>query len=196
MFTGIVQDLGVVDKIEKRSSRMRLIIKSSLERGDMRIGDSICVNGACLTMTVVNMPRFEADVSSETMKRTNLGKLRAGEKVNLELALRPIDRFGGHIVQGHVDGAGTIRGIRKAGEDLIMRISYPLPLRDLFVEKGSVALDGISLTVSNLGRGWIEVAFIPYTLKNTTISSWKVGDKVNIEADLLGKYLKKWYRKG
>ncbi len=196
MFTGIVQDLGVVDKIEKRSSGMKLRIKSSFESGMLRIGDSICLNGACLTITEMNAPRFEADVSAETMQRTTLGKLRMGKKVNLELALRLEDRFGGHIVQGHVDATGVIRGIRKAGDDVIVRVSYPSALQDFFVEKGSVALDGVSLTISNLGRDWIEAKVIPFTLQNTTISSWKVGDRVNIEVDFFGKYLKKWYGKG
>ncbi len=196
MFTGIVQDLGVVDKIERRSTGMKLKIKSSFRSGEINIGDSVCVNGACLTISQIRDAGFEVDISAETLKRSTLERTHRGERVNLELALRPTDRFGGHIVQGHVDGTGTIRSIAKAGEDTTMRVSYPSSLRDLFVEKGSVALNGVSLTISNLGREWIEVTFIPYTLQNTTVSSWKVGNKVNIEADLLGKYLKKWYGKG
>lgn len=196
MFTGIVQDLGVVDRIEKHSLRMKLGIKSSFSHADLKRGDSICVNGACLTVTGIQSSRFEADVSGETLKRTNLGILRIGEKVNLELAMKAGDRFGGHIVQGHVDGTGVVRRIKKTGEDIILRLSHPSDLHDLFIEKGSIALDGISLTLSKLGQGWIEVTAIPFTIQNTTLGSWKIGSKVNIEADLFGKYLKKWHGKG
>ena len=196
MFTGIVQDLGVVDKIEKRHSEMKLKIKTSFKSEDVKVGDSICINGACLTVSRTSLSGFQADVSRETLAKTNLGELHVGSKVHLELALRAGDRFGGHIVQGHVDGTGTIRRIRKIGHDLIVRVSYPSYLDDLFVGKGSVALDGVSLTISELGRGWLEVTLIPFTLQNTLLASLKVGGKINIEADLIGKYLKKWHGKG
>ncbi len=196
MFTGIVQDLGIVDKIEKLHSGMKLKVKTSFDGDDIKVGDSVCINGSCLTVSHLDLPSFETDVSRETLMITNLGELRPGRKVHLELALRPQDRFGGHIVLGHVDGIGIVKRIRRLGNDLIVRTSYPSFLDDLFVKKGSVALDGVSLTISELGKSWLEVTLIPFTLKNTTLSSIKVGDKINIEADLIGKYLKKWYKRG
>ncbi|MEW5806660.1 MAG: riboflavin synthase [Acidobacteriota bacterium] len=191
MFTGLVQDVGTIDRIFRSGNHVRLRINSSFKEGDMRTGDSINVNGACLTVEKWDVPFLEAHVSRETMTRTNLPDLREGEKVNLELAMRPADRFGGHIVQGHVDSTGKVRSMTKSGDDMILRISCPSSLMGYIVDKGSISINGVSLTVSRMGRGWFELTLIPHTLRNTNLQSLRTGARVNIETDIIGKYIKK-----
>lgn len=195
MFTGIVQETGTVDRIVRSGSRLRLRIRSSFKEGEIRTGDSVNVNGACLTVETGTPPLFEVHVSRETMMRTTLSGLREGEKVNLELAMRAGDRFGGHMVQGHVDGTGKVVRISRSGEDTVLRVSHPDHLGEFVVEKGSVSMNGVSLTVSAQRKSWFEVTLIPHTLKNTNLSSLKVGYRVNIETDILGKYMKKFLEK-
>lgn len=191
MFTGIVQDVGTIGRISRMKGHALMRIKTSLGKGDVRRGESINVNGACLTVERVDEQSFEAHISRETMSRTTFGHLKAGDRVNLERAMEAGDRFGGHFVQGHIDATGIVRKIKRSGEDVILRIECPCSLEQLFVEKGSVSIDGVSLTISALGRGWLEVTLVPYTMANTNLSSLRTGRRVNVEADVLGKYVKK-----
>ncbi len=196
MFTGIVQDIGTIDKISRVRGTLRMRIKSSFQEGAIREGDSINVNGACLTAEKVTENCFEAYVSRETMMRTNFSSLRERERVNLERSMEIGDRFGGHIVQGHVDAVGTVKKIIQRDNDTVVRISWPADMEGLSVEKGSVSINGASLTISAIGRGWIEVTLVPYTIKNTNLSMLKGGHRVNIEADIVGKYIQKYQEMG
>ena len=188
MFTGIVQDIGTIDTIIRSKGGLIMRIKTLFKDEVLAEGESINVNGACLTVEKAEHLSFQAYVSGETMARSNLASLKKGDRVNLERAMKAGDRFGGHIVQGHIDSTGTVRKIARRGGDVILRVSHPASLEGLFVEKGSVALDGVSLTVSGIGKGWIEVNQVPYTLANTTLRKLRMGQKLNIEADILGKY--------
>ncbi|MBI5026060.1 MAG: riboflavin synthase [Nitrospirae bacterium] len=190
MFTGLVECSGEVSSIKKTPTCARLVVKADLGR-DVKIGDSIAVNGVCLT--VVNSDSGIAfDISPETMKSTNLGNLKVRDKVNLERALTPTDRLGGHIVTGHVDAAGTIMERRQTGEYTYYRIEVPEGVMRYLVKKGSVAVDGISLTVVSLDETSFTVAIIPHTMEVTNIGDKTAGDTVNIEADILGKYVERF----
>ncbi|MFA4030021.1 MAG: hypothetical protein GDYSWBUE_001409 [Candidatus Fervidibacterota bacterium] len=191
MFTGIVEEVGQVVAVERMGGGARLTISASVVMDDLKVGDSICVNGACLTVTRRSASRFQVDVMEETMLRTNLAFLRVGDKVNLERALKATDRLGGHFVQGHVDGTGVIAGIQRMHRSWVMKINCDEALTRFMVPKGSVAVDGVSLTTVDCGSGWFTVALIPHTLSATTLGMRRVGDVVNIEVDLLAKYLHK-----
>ncbi|MCH7842866.1 MAG: riboflavin synthase [Chloroflexi bacterium] len=185
MFTGIVEEVGVVAKISGNA----MTVRASKVTGDLKLGDSIAVNGACLTAVSCGRSEFSVDLTPETMRRTSLGQLSVGRPVNLERALLASDRMGGHIVQGHVDGTGRVMSTKPEGDSIIFRIRVPKRLNRYIVEKGFVAVDGISLTVVKRGASSFTLAVIPYTLNNTNLASLSVGDRVNLEADILAKYI-------
>ena len=185
MFTGIVEEVGVVAKISGNA----MTVRASKVLEDVKLGDSIAVNGACLTAVDFSRSEFSVDLSPETMRRTSLGQFSVGGPVNLERALLASDRMGGHIVQGHVDGTGRVMSINADGDSIIFRIRVPKRLNRYIVEKGFVAVDGISLTVVKRGASSFTLAVIPYTLENTNLSAVSVGDRVNLEADILAKYV-------
>jgi riboflavin synthase len=194
MFTGIVAELGEVAGVEQRGDAARLTIRGSTE--GVSPGDSIAVNGVCLTVTGILDGTFTADVMGETLGRSSLGTLGAGAPVNLERSVRVADRLGGHLVQGHVDGTGTIISRSSAEHWDQVRISLPASLSRYLVHKGSIAVDGISLTVSALGRPgpedtWFEVCLIPETLKRTTMGVRQPGEVVNLEVDVIAKYVER-----
>ena len=185
MFTGIVEELGVVGKISNNA----MTVQASKVTEDLKLGDSIAVNGTCLTAVNFSRTKFSVDLSPETMRRTSLGQLSEGSPVNLERALLASDRMGGHIVQGHVDGTGRVLSSRVDGDSIIFRVRVPKRLNPYIVEKGFIAVDGISLTVVKRGASSFTLAVIPYTLKNTSLASVSIGDRVNLEADILAKYV-------
>ncbi len=189
MFTGIIEGLGVIRSTRQVSGGMRISIDTGFDLGDTRIGDSIAVNGVCLTATSVSEKHFDADASPETMTKTTLGDLKIGTRVNLERALRFTDRLGGHLVTGHIDGTGIIRDKQKAGNALIFTFGVNADLSAYMVSKGSVAIDGISLTINRCGRDFFEVSIIPHTAGMTTLGFRRAGDVVNIETDIIGKYV-------
>ena len=190
MFTGLIADMGVVEGVEAGAGGARLRIRSALAV-ELSAGDSVAVNGACLTAASVNGEVFEADVMNQTLEHTSLGPLRAGDRVNLELPLRAADRLGGHIVQGHVDGTGEVAEVSEDGLARRLVIEVPEELRRYVVERGSVTVDGVSLTVSALTDSGFEVSLIPETLERTTLGSAAPGRPVNLEVDLLAKYVEK-----
>lgn len=189
MFTGIIEEMGIVKSIKSKV----ITIEANKIFDDLQLGDSVAVNGACLTVSSFSNKIFNADITSETLSRTNLGGLKSGFKVNLERALTLNRRLGGHIVSGHVDGVGIIKNISKDSEDIELIIECPANLMKYIIEKGSVAVDGISLTVAKVdnNKNSFSVAIIPHTLKETVLYYKKAGDKVNIENDIIGKYVEK-----
>jgi len=189
MFTGLIEEVGVVERMRQHDGVEQLAIKGEGAVAGLAIGQSIAVDGTCLTVTSVEHNLFEADVSEETLARTTLGELRRGDPVNLERPCRPSDRLGGHFVTGHIDGVGTIVELREAGSMWWFSFSYPQALRPLLVEKGSIAVDGISLTIAGLNDTSFGVAIIPHTYRHTTLGTKQVGRRVNLETDLLGKYV-------
>jgi riboflavin synthase len=188
MFTGLIADLGSVTALERDGEGVRLRIRTCLA-GELALGDSIAVNGVCLTATEVRDEQFAAAAMAETLRRSSLDELQAGARVNLELALRATDRLGGHVVQGHVDGTGTVGEIREEGFSRVLRIDCEPGLERYLVEKGSIAVDGVSLTVSALHDDGFEVSLIPETLQRTNLGEASVGDRVNLEVDVLAKHV-------
>jgi riboflavin synthase len=191
LFTGIVEELGEILGRQHYKDSIALIIKGKNVLDDLQEGDSIAVNGVCLTVTQISTAAFYADVMPETLRKTNLYELKAGEKVNLERALPVGGRLGGHFVSGHIDGTGTIIEEKREGNAQIKRISAGNPITRYLVAKGSVAVDGVSLTVVDVDKNSFSVSLIPHTAKHTTLGYKKCGDKVNLEADILGKYVEK-----
>lgn len=191
MFTGIVEDLAAVAAVEELEAGRALVIETGLDLSDARPGESIAVDGACMTIVDSDPHRFRVEVSAESLRRTTLGRLRAGDRVNLERPLRLSDRLGGHLVTGHIDGVGRIAEIRPEGESSIFTFEVPLELARRTVEKGSVAVDGISLTCFHCRGNRFDVAVIPHTAAVTTLGIKGPGDPVNIENDLLGKYVER-----
>jgi len=189
MFTGIVEELGEVAGIEHRGDAARLTIRGGTT--DTSAGESISVNGVCLTVTDISGGTFTADVMGETLNRSGLGALTPGNRVNLERSVRLADRLGGHLVQGHVDATGTIVSRAPSAHWDQVRIEIPAVISRYVVEKGSIAVDGVSLTVSALGEAWFEVCLIPETLARTTLGTKQPGDTVNLEVDVLAKYVEK-----
>ena len=185
MFTGIVEEMGIVSKITNNG----MTVKASRVLSDVKLGDSIAINGTCLTAVSFSNSEFSVDLSPETMRRTSLSQLTEGSRVNLERAISASDRMGGHIVQGHVDGTGRITSIQPDGDSIIFRVRVPKRLDKYIVEKGFVAVDGISLTVVKRGASSFTLAVIPYTLENTNLAVLSEGDQVNLEADILAKYV-------
>jgi len=191
LFTGIVEEVGSIRKMAQQGMAMELTIACRKVLEGVQLGDSIAVNGVCLTVTRFGEDDFTADVMPETMKRTNLGSLSVGSPVNLERALAAGQRLGGHFVQGHVDGVGTIADRTPNENAVLFRISVPPELTQFMVEKGSVAVNGISLTLVDVGKDFFTVSVIPHTLAHTQLHTAKVGDPVNIECDMIGKYIAK-----
>ncbi|AHM56965.1 riboflavin synthase alpha chain [Peptoclostridium acidaminophilum DSM 3953] len=191
MFTGIVEELGRVEKIVKKDKGVQLHIKAKRVLEDTKLGDSICTNGVCLTVVDLSGSHFAADVMHETLRISTLGTLRTNESVNLERAMLAGGRFGGHIVSGHIDGVGTIKSIEDNGISKLFTVSMPESVAKYTVMKGSITIDGISLTVSGLERDEFQVSIIPHTLSNTVLSLKSPGDKVNLEADIIGKYVER-----
>jgi riboflavin synthase len=189
MFTGIIEAIGTVRECTRKPGGAWVHIGAGPLVEGLRVGDSIAVDGACLTVTAVKGDGFTSDLSAETLDRTTLGRLRAGSRVNLERPLRLGDRLGGHLVTGHVDAIGEIAGRTLQGDGEFWRFRFPQDLAPLLVMKGSIAVDGISLTVAEFSRDTFGVALIPHTLHHTTLGSKHVGDLVNLEADLLGKHV-------
>ncbi len=185
MFTGIVEEVGSVISISSNG----MTVGAEKVMSDLKLGDSIAVNGACVTAVSLAANEFSVDLSPETMRRTSLGDLSAGGSVNLERALSASDRMGGHIVQGHVDGTGRITSTKEEGDSIIFRVRVPSRLMPYIVEKGFIAVDGISLTVVKVGTSSFTLAVIPYTLRNTNLETLSVGARVNLEADILAKYV-------
>jgi riboflavin synthase len=190
MFTGIVYELGEVESVNTGADGARIRINAALA-SELAEGDSVAVNGACLTATSAGAGAFEADVMRQTLGLTTLGGLEPSAAVNLELPLRPSDRIGGHIVQGHVDGIATVGGSEEDGFARRLRLQLPDELLDYVVERGSIAIEGVSLTIAALGADWIEVSLIPETLERTTLGTLQPGDSVNVECDLMARYLRR-----
>ncbi|MFM8560699.1 MAG: riboflavin synthase [Solirubrobacterales bacterium] len=190
VFTGLVADLGTLEEVEAGDEGARLSIASALV-GEMESGDSVSVNGVCLTATEVGDGRFVAEAMNETLQRSSLGSARAGDRVNLELAVRADSRLGGHIVQGHVDGVGTVSGSREDGIARVVTIEADPGLLRYVVEKGSVALDGVSLTVARVDDSSFDVWLIPETLERTNLSAAAAGRPLNVEVDIVAKYVEK-----
>jgi riboflavin synthase len=208
LFTGIVEDLGEVQAVEHLGDFARIHVRSSVVTQDARVGDSICVNGVCLTVTglITSRPApagtappepsptpiaFAADVMGETLRHSSLKSLSPGTKVNLERSVRLEDRLGGHLVQGHTDGTGTIQSRTSHADWDVVRVSLPAGLARYVVHKGSITVDGISLTVSAIEDDWFEISLIPETLKRTTLGTRQPGDEVNLEVDVIAKYVEK-----
>ncbi len=192
MFSGIVEDIGAVGALEKKDKGVLLRIGvRKIDAGELDLGESVAVNGVCLTVVSVEDGSFSVDASHETLSRTNLSGLRTGSGVNLERSLRVGDRMGGHIVTGHVDGVGVVQSITPVGESRVFSFSISAVLAKYVVEKGSVAVDGVSLTVNSVKDTEFSVNIIPYTLRETTFSEFRRGSEVNIECDIIGKYVEK-----
>ena len=191
MFTGIIEELGRVRSLEQRGEGVRLRVDARVVTEGTREGDSIAVNGVCLTALEVRADSFAADGSRETLERSTLGALRAGSAVNLERAVTPQTRLGGHIVQGHVDGRGRFLAAEAHGGSWTVRVAYPPELARYLVFKGSVAVEGISLTVAGLTAEYFEIAIIPKTWAATNLSTLRAGDTVNLEADIIAKYVER-----
>jgi riboflavin synthase len=196
MFTGIIEELGFVRSIAMRGENARIVIGASVVIRGTNHGDSISVNGVCLTALDIQSDSFAADVSRETLSRSTLGNLKTGTPVNLERAVTPVTRLGGHIVQGHVDARGTFEGVVDHGESWTVRISFPKDIGRYLVFKGSVAVEGISLTIANLAGDYFEVAIIPKTWELTNLSHLKPGDHVNLEVDVIAKYVERLVQHG
>ncbi len=190
MFTGLVADLGTVDAVDATGGGVRLTLRTRLAR-ELGEGDSIAVNGVCLTATAIDGDAFAADVMHETLTRSTLADVSAGTHVNLELALRAADRLGGHIMQGHVDGVGEVRAVRDDGFARVVTIAAPAGVLRYVVEKGSIAVDGVSLTVARVDEEGFDVSLIPETLERTSLGSAQPGRSVNLEVDVLAKYVEK-----
>lgn len=190
MFTGLIADLGSIASVERDADGVTLEISTTLA-GKLAEGDSVAVNGVCLTATAIRDGAFRAQAMQETLRRSSLERLQPGSRVNLELALRADGRLGGHIVQGHVDGTGTIIGLREEGFARVLEIELAPRLARYLVEKGSVTVDGVSLTVSEVHEESFSVSLIPETLARTNLGEAQVGDRVNIEADILAKHVER-----
>ena len=191
MFSGIIEVVGNVQSIQSGADGARLSIAAGSLLDGVRLGDSIAVNGACLTVVTFSGSTFDADVSPETLRRTNLGSLQSGDFVNLERALALGDRLGGHLVTGHIDGLGRIRSRRSDGDSIWLTVEGPPEVMRYIVQKGSVAVDGISLTVVDADEDSFTVALIPHTLEITTLGVRQVGDEINLETDVLAKYVQR-----
>ena len=194
MFTGIVEELGTVRSIQRGAHSAVLSIGASLVLSDLKIGDSVAVNGVCLTATSRDTGGFTADVMHETLNRSSLGALTVGSRVNLERAMPANGRFGGHIVSGHIDGTGTITAVRPDDNAVWYTVAASPKLLRYVVEKGSITIDGISLTVAEVTADSVSISAIPHTAAVTTLGKKRVGDRVNLETDIIGKYVEKLLR--
>lgn len=195
MFTGIIIEMGEVAALERRAGILLLSLRAKEILKDVRIGDSISINGVCLTVVDVRNDTMRFDLSDETLRSTNLGQLKTGNRVNLEPSLRPDSKLGGHFVLGHVDDIGRIKSKVDMGDAFKVEIEAPTEIMHFLVEKGSVAVDGISLTIVDILKGSFTVVIIPHTARNTTIGFKGPGDTVNIEVDIIGKYVARFLNK-
>ncbi|MDP3014076.1 MAG: riboflavin synthase [Candidatus Subteraquimicrobiales bacterium] len=207
MFTGIIEELGKIEKLLRRGEGAIIAVRAPLVAPQLSIGESIAVNGACLTVvaierpclpclptgTATGRPTFQADVMSETLNKTNLGKLKAGDMVNLERALRLGERLSGHLVSGHIDGLGRVVSKQRKANAIGLKIEVPSSLARYIVSKGSIAVDGVSLTVADVADSFFTVSIIPHTAELTTLGEKSAGSEVNIEVDILGKYVEKMF---
>lgn len=191
MFTGIVEELGSVETVERQGDAVRLTVRADTVLEDVHLGDSIAVNGCCLTVAATDGRTWTADVMQETLDKTSLGALEHGSRVNLERAVTPSTRLGGHIVQGHVDGTASVRRRIPSEHWELVELDLPRDLSRYLVPKGSITVDGISLTVVEVGEDWFSVSLIPETLARTTLGSRQPGDVVNLEVDVVAKYVEK-----
>ncbi len=196
MFTGIIEGVGAIASIEPRGGDVRLRVSAgTLAFDDVRLGESIAVNGICLTVVAFDAASFEADASTETLSLTTLGRLAIGAAVNLERAMRPNDRLGGHLVSGHVDGVGAVASIHDDARAQRWRFTAPATLLRYIAKKGSICVDGVSLTVNEVDADGFEVALVPHTVAHTAFSSTQVGDAVNLEIDLVARYVERLLNK-
>jgi riboflavin synthase len=192
MFTGIIEGFGTISAIRSAGQGKRLAIEADFALDQTKIGDSLCVSGACLTAVKIDGKHFEVDISPETLQMTTFGKARVGERINLERALRLSDRLDGHLVSGHIDGIGHIRQRETLSNAIIITVDVAETLAKYMINKGSVAVDGISLTINTCDVGSFSVSIIPHTAKLTTIGIKSIGDSVNIENDMIGKYVERF----
>ena len=190
MFTGLIEDLGRVKSVDMGDDGARLRITTHLA-GELSLGDSVAVNGCCLTATAVGGDHFETEAMNQTLNVTALDSVEQGDRVNLELAMKVGDRLGGHIVQGHVDGVGTVSSVSDDGFARRVRVDLPTQLLQYVVNKGSITLSGVSLTVADLGDSWAEVSLIPETLERTNLGDLAPGDRLNVECDVVAKYVER-----
>jgi riboflavin synthase len=190
VFTGLIQDVGTVERFDADDDGAHIRISTRLG-GEIGLGDSVAVSGCCLTATAADAEGFDTEAMNQTLTVTALGELLAGDRVNLELAMRASDRLGGHIVQGHVDGVGTVHELREDGFARRLRVGLSPDLLRYAIDKGSIALAGVSLTVAELGPEWVEVSLIPETLERTTLGNLEPGSKLNVECDMVAKYVER-----
>jgi len=189
MFTGLIEAMGDVAGTRPVGGGRRLDVRPGFAASELVLGESVAINGVCLTVVTVEASRMSFDVSPETLKATNLGSLKPGDRVNLERAMKMDDRFGGHLVSGHVDGSGTVCAVEASGDYTVYRIEAPPEILRISIRKGSITVDGISLTIVDLTETDFSVAIIPHTAKETTIGRARVGTRVNLESDMIGKYV-------
>jgi riboflavin synthase len=191
MFTGIIQAVGTVQRLQTLGGDLRLQIQTDLDLSDVQLGDSIATNGVCLTVIALGPTSYSADISCESLSRTTVADWRVGQLVNLEKAMLPTTRFGGHIVSGHVDGVGEIRQLRQEARSWYFEVTAPRELAKYLAEKGSICVDGISLTINQLRGTVLSLNLIPHSAHSTTIGSWQLGTRVNLEVDVLARYLER-----
>ena len=194
MFTGLIQEVGTIVSVVQNTEGKEFIIKAPSLIKEIQIDDSVATNGCCLTATQIKGDTFKVQAVHMTLQKTSVGMLKSGDKVNLELSLRPNDRLGGHFVQGHVNAMGQIKQIKTTGENWEIEVSIPPELRKYMISEGSVCLDGISLTIAKLTPSSLTVAIIPHTLEKTTLGTKKVGDHLNLEVDMIAKYIENFLR--
>jgi riboflavin synthase len=194
MFTGLIQELGTIQSISSNAEGKEFIIKAPKLIKEIEIDDSVATNGVCLTATSISGDSFKVQAVHMTLEKSSIGALKSGDRVNLELSLRPQDRLGGHMVQGHVNALGKIKAIKTIGENWEIEVSFPPELRKYMISEGSITLDGISLTIARLTNQTLTVAIIPHTLEKTTLSAKKIGDVLNIEVDMVAKYIENFLR--
>lgn len=191
MFTGLIEKVGKIDRIDKKGNYLILSIQSDLDHSDIKLGESIACDGACLTVVKVSDKAFDVEVSQETIAKTIISTYRENDQINLERALRMGDRLGGHMVSGHIDTVGTISSVKNIGNSIEVEVIYDPQFDPLVIEKGSIAINGISLTVNRVGKSILSVNIIPHTADMTTIKIFKANQKVNLEFDMIGKYIQK-----
>lgn len=194
MFTGLIQEVGTIQSVTTNAEGKEFVIRAPKLIGEISIDDSVATNGVCLTATAIQGDTFRVQAIHMTLEKTSIGYLKSGDKVNLELSLRPTDRLGGHMVQGHVNALGKILSIKKIGANWEVEVGFPEELRKYMISEGSICLDGISLTIARLGPGSLTVAIIPHTLEKTSLGAKKVGDHLNIEVDMVAKYIENFLR--
>ncbi len=193
MFTGLIQEIGLVKRAVREKGVLRLAIEAPKVSRELRVNDSVAVSGVCLTVVALAVPLFEVEVVEETLRKTTLSGWQAGQRVNLEPCVRLSDRLGGHLVQGHVDAVARVAGIRYQQGGVLLTLKLPPPLMKYVIPRGSIAVDGVSLTVARLNDNQVAISLIPHTLEHTTLSDLKPGDAVNIEVDLVGKYVERLF---